>query len=210
MNKPDEQFDQKLTQHYKERKERTTLTAAQQKALLNKAMHSKPKKPTRLSFTLQLTSLACALGVFAFIVFDSSNGINHVPKTVLNSSFKTIDIHDYSIIKTHEINPSGSYTSAITEQKHALDTLHANSLRLHQQRHIEYGTLVKVDNDWYIASCNDEVLVQIKQSLLSNLKGKHAVESNINTGDMLAMAHNGKGQIIALKHAGVGVRQCSS
>jgi len=26
------------------------------------------------------------------------------------------------------------------------------------------------------------------------------VESNINTGDMLAMAHNGKGQIIALKH----------
>ena len=203
MNKPDEQFDQKLTQHYKERKARTTLSASQQKALLNNASH---KKPSRLSFTLQLTSLACALGVFAFIVFDNSNGINYAPKTVLN----TIDIHDYSFIKTHEINQAGSYASSINEQKHALDSQLANDLRRHQQRHIEYGTLVKVDNDWYIASCNDEVLVQIKQSLLSDLKGRHAVESNINTGDMLAMAHNGKGQIIALKHAGAGVRQCGA
>ena len=207
MNKPDEPFDQKLTQHYKERKARTTLTSDQQKVLLNKATHTNPKK---IGFTLQLISLACALGVFAFIVFDNNNTINTEPKTVLNSVLKTIDIHDYSIIKTHEINPSGSYASSITEQKHALDSQFANDLRRHQQRHIEYGTLVKVDNDWYIASCNDEVLVQIKRSLLSDLKGKHAVESNINTGDMLAMAHNGKGQIIALKHAGNGVRQCGA
>ncbi|KAA1158623.1 hypothetical protein EU508_13990 [Pseudoalteromonas fuliginea] len=206
MNKPDEPLDQKLTQHYKERKARTTLTSVQQKALLNKATHTKPKKPTRLSFTLQLTSLACALGVFAFIVFDNNDGFNHAPKTVFN----TIDIHDYSFIKTHEINQAGSYASSITEQKHALDSQLANDLRRHQQRHIEYGTLVKVDNDWYIASCNDEVLVQIKHSLLSDLKGKHAVESDLNTGDMLAMAHNGKGQIIALKHAGAGVRQCGA
>ena len=203
MNKPDEPFDQKLTQHYKERKERTTLTSTQQKALLKKATHTKLKK---FGFTLQLTSLACALGVFAFIVFDNNDGINHAPKTVLN----TIDIHDYSIIKTHEINQAGSYASTFTEQKHALDSQLANDLRRHQQRHIEYGTLVKVDNDWYIASCNDEVLVQIKYSLLSDLKGKHAVESDLNTGDMLAMAHNGKGQIIALKHAGAGVRQCGA
>ena len=186
MNKPDEPLDQKLAQHFKERKARTTLTSTQQKALLNTATHTKPKK---FGFTLQLISLACALGVFAF---------------------KTIDIHDYSIIKTHEINQAGSYASSINEQKHALDSQLANDLRRHQQRHIEYGTLVKVDNDWYIASCNDEVLVQIKHSLLSDLKGKHAVESNINTGDMLAMAHNGKGQIIALKHAGAGVRQCGA
>ena len=63
MNKPDEPFDQKLKQHYKERKTRTTLTSVQQKVLLNKATHTKPKK---IGFTLQLTSLACALGVFAF------------------------------------------------------------------------------------------------------------------------------------------------
>ena len=205
MNKPDEQFDQKLTQHYKERKARTTLTSDQQKALLNKATHTKPKK---FGFTLQLTSLACALGVFAFIVFDNNNVINTEPKTVLNSVFNTIDIHDYSFIKTHEINQAGSYASTFTEQKHALDNRLANDLRRHQQRHIEYGTLVKVDNDWYIASCNDEVLVQIKHSLLSDLKGKHAVESDLNTGDMLAMAHNGKGQIIALKHAGIGENIC--
>jgi len=210
MNKPDEPFDQKLTQHYKERKERTTLTSDQQKALLNTATHTKPKKPIRFSFTLQLTSLACALGVFAFIVFDNNNVINTAPKTALNTVLNTIDIHDYSFIKTHEINQAGSYASIITEQKHALDSQLANDLHRHQQRHIEYGTLVKVDNDWYIASCNDEVLVQIKHSLLSDLKGKHAVESNINTGDMLAMAHNGKGQIIALKHAGAGVRQCGA
>ena len=207
MNKPDEPFDQKLTQHFKERKARTTLTSVQQKALLNTATHTKPKK---FGFTLQLTSLACALGVFAFIVFDNNNVINTKPKTLLNSVFNTIDIHDYSIIKTHEINQAGSYASSITEQKHALDSQLANDLRRHQQRHIEYGTLVKVDNDWYIASCNDEVLVQIKQSLLRDLKGKHAVESGINTGDMLAMAHNGKGQIVGLKHARGGVRQCEA
>ena len=201
MNKPDEQFDEKLTNHFKARKARTTLSHAQQQALKHSVAQKQPKK---LGFALQLTSLTCALGLLAFIVLDSNNVINTAPKTVLN----TIDIHDYSFITTHEIDQTGSYTSVITQQKHALDTQLANDLRRHQQRHIEYGTLVKVDNDWYIASCRDEVLVQIKQSLLSDLKGRHAVESNINTGDMLAMAHNGKGQIVGLKHAGVGVKMC--
>lgn len=203
MNKPDEQFDEKLSNHFKARKARTTLSHAQQQALKHSVAQKQPKK---LGFALQLTSLTCALGLLAFIVLDSNNVINTAPKTVLN----TIDIHDYSFITTHEIDQTGSYASAITQQKHALDTQLANDLRRHQQRHIEYGTLVKVDNDWYIASCNDEVLVQIKQSLLSDLKERHAVENNINTGDMLAMAHNGKGEIIALKHAGVGVRQCKA
>ena len=203
MNKPNEQFDEKLSNHFKARKARTTLSHAQQQALKHSVAQKQPKK---LGFALQLTSLTCALGLLAFIVLDSNNVINTAPKTVLN----TIDIHDYPFITTHEIDQTGSYASAITQQKRALDTQLANDLRRHQQRHIEYGTLVKVDNDWYIASCNDEVLVQIKQSLLSDLKGRHAVESNINTGDMLAMAHNGKGQIVGLKHAGVGVRQCKA
>jgi len=203
MNKPNEQFDEKLSNHFKARKARTTLSHAQQQALKHSVAQKQPKK---LGFALQLTSLTCALGLLAFIVLDSNNVINTAPKTVLN----TIDIHDYSFITTHEIDQTGSYASAITQQKHALDTQLANDLRRHQQRHIEYGTLVKVDNDWYIASCHDEVLVQIKQSLLSDLKGRHAVESNINTGDMLAMAHNGKGQIVGLKHAGVGVKQCGA
>ncbi|EAW26363.1 hypothetical protein ATW7_11721 [Alteromonadales bacterium TW-7] len=203
MNKPNEQFDEKLSNHFKARKARTTLSHAQQQALKHSVAQKQPKK---LGFALQLTSLTCALGLLAFIVLNSNNVINTAPKTVLN----TIDIHDYSFITTHEIDQTGSYASAITQQKHALDTQLANDLRRHQQRHIEYGTLVKVDNDWYIASCNDEVLVQIKQSLLSDLKTKHAVESGINTGDMLAMAHNGKGQIVGLKHARGGVRQCEA
>jgi hypothetical protein len=203
MNKPNEQFDEKLSNHFKARKARTTLSHAQQQALKHSVAQKQPKK---LGFALQLTSLTCALGLLAFIVLNSNNVINTAPKTVLN----TIDIHDYSFITTHEIDQTGSYASAITQQKRALDTRLANDLRRHQQRHIEYGTLVKVDNDWYIASCHDEVLVQIKQSLLSDLKGRHAVESDINTGDMLAMAHNGKGQIIALKHAGVGAKQCGA
>jgi hypothetical protein len=203
MNKPDEQFDEKLSNHFKARKARTTLSHAQQQALKHSVAQKQPKK---LGFALQLTSLTCALGLLAFIVLNSNNVINTAPKTVLN----TIDIHDYSFITTHEIDQTGSYASAITQQKRALDTQLANDLRRHQQRHIEYGTLVKVDNDWYIASCNDEVLVQIKQSLLSDLKTKHAVESDINTGDMLAMAHNGKGQIVGLKHAENGVKQCEA
>ena len=200
MNKPDEQFEQSLKNHFKARKARTTLTHAQQQALKQNAVQKKPK---RIGFAIQLSGLACAISFLAFIVFNN-NLINQTPITVLN----TIDIHDYSVIKTHEIDKAGSYASAITEQKRALDSQLANNLRRLQQRSIEYGTLVKVDNDWYIASCNDEVLVQIKHSLLNDLKGKHAVESGINTGDILAMAHNGKGQIIALKHAGDGVKMC--
>ena len=203
MNKPDEQFDQSLSNHFKARKARTSLSHAQQQALKHSVIKKQPKK---LGFALQLTSLTCALGLLAFIVFDSNNVINTAPKTVLN----TIDIYDYSVIQTHEIDQTGSYASAITQQKRALETQLANDLRRHQQRITEYGKLIKVDGDWYIASCNKEVLVQIKQSLLSDLKGKHAVESGINTGDMLAMAHNGKGQIIALKHVGAGAKQCGA
>jgi len=165
MNKPDEQFNEKLTQHYNERKARTRLSHAQQQALKHSVIQKQPKK---LGFALQLTSLTCALGLLAFIVLDSNNVVNTAPKTVLN----TIDIHDYSFITTHEIDPTGNYASTITQQKRALDTQLANDLRRHQQHHIEYGTLVKVDKDWYIASCNDEVLVQMKQSLLSDLKRK--------------------------------------
>ena len=93
MNKPDEQFNEKLTQHYNERKARTRLSHAQQQALKHSVIQKQPKK---LGFALQLTSLTCALGLLAFIVLDSNNVINTSPKTVLN----TIDIHDYSFI-TH-------------------------------------------------------------------------------------------------------------
>ena len=128
MNKPDEQFDEKLSNHFKARKARTTLSHAQQQALKHRVAQKQPKK---LGFALQLTSLTCAQGLLAFIVLDSNNVINTAPKTVLN----TIDIHDYSFITTHEIDQTGSYASAITQQKRALDPQLANDLRRHQQRH---------------------------------------------------------------------------
>ena len=68
-------------------------------------------------------------------------------ENAVESGINTIDIHDYSFITTHEIDQTGNYASTITQQKRALDTQLASDLRRHQQHHIEYGTLVKVDND---------------------------------------------------------------
>ncbi|CAM4087479.1 hypothetical protein [Pseudoalteromonas ostreae] len=164
------------------------------------------KKPTRFLLPLQMTGLACALAVLGFTVFTTTNNTTEQQDT-LNNTFAAQQ-SNYHFIEVHQVDNAGSYSSEITRQKQQLDDKLAADLRLHQQRYIEYGQLVKVDNDWYIASCHSEVLIQIKDSLLNNLKTKHAVASDIVKGDMLAMAHNSQGQIIALKHAGDGVKVC--
>lgn len=206
MNKHNEQFEQQLNQHFSERKKRHTLSPEQQ-AMLTKMPSEKPiKKPTRFLLPLQMTGLACALVVLGFTVFNTTNNTAEQHDT-LNNTFAAQQ-KNYHFIEVHQVDNAGSYTSEITSQKQQLDDKLAADLRLHQQRYIEYGQLVNVDNDWFIASCHSEVLIQIKDSLLNDLKTKHAVESNIMKGDMLAMAHNSQGQIIALKHARGGVKMC--
>lgn len=206
MKKHNEQFEQQLDKHFSERKKRHTLSPEQQ-AILTKIPSEKPvKKPTRFLPPLQMTGLACALAVLGFTVFTTTDNTAEQHDT-LNNTF-AMQQSGYHFIEVHQVDNAGSYTSEITSQKQQLDDKLAADLRLHQQRYIEYGQLVKVDNDWYIASCHSEVLIQIKDSLLNNLKTKHAIESNISKGDMLAMAHNSQGQIIALKHAGDGVKMC--
>jgi len=206
MNKHNEQFEQQLNQHFSERKKRHTLSA-EQRAELTQAQRTEPnKKPTRFLLPLQMTGLACALAVLGFTVFTTTD-ITTEQHDSLNNTFAAQQ-KNYHFIEVHQVDNAGSYTSEITSQKQQLDDKLAADLRLHQQRYIEYGQLVNVDNDWFIASCHSEVLIQIKDSLLNNLKTKHAVESNIMKGDMLAMAHNSQGQIIALKHAGDGVKMC--
>lgn len=206
MNKHNEQFDQQLNQHFSERKKRHTLTPEQQALFTQMPNQKANKKPTRFLLPLQMTGLACALVVLGFTMFNTTNNTAEQHDT-LNNTFAAQQ-GNYHFIEVHQVDNAGSYTSEVTRQKQQLDDKLAADLRLHQQRYIEYGQLVKVDNDWYIASCHSEVLIQIKDSLLNNLKTKHAVEGNIMKGDMLAMAHNSQGQIIALKHAGDGVKMC--
>lgn len=206
MKKHSEQFEQQLNQHFSERKKRHTLSA-EQRAELTQAQRTEPnKKPTRFLLPLQMTGLACALAVLGFTVFTTTDNTTERQHT-LNNTF-AVQQGNYHFIEVHQVDNAGSYTSEVTRQKQQLDDKLAADLRLHQQRYIEYGQLVKVDNDWFIASCHSEVLIQIKDSLLNSLKTKHAVESNIMKGDMLAMAHNSQGQIIALKHAGDRVKVC--
>lgn len=206
MNKPDEQFEQQLNQHFSERKKRHTLNT-EQRAELTQAQSTKPnKKPTRFLLPLQMTGLACALVVLGFTVFNTTNNTAEQQDT-LNNTYAAQQ-NNYHFIEVHQVDNAGSYTSEVTRKKQRLDDKLAADLRLHQQRYIEYGQLVNVDDDWYIASCHSEVLIQIKDSLLNNLKTKHAVASDIVKGDMLAMAHNSQGQIIALKHAGDGIKVC--
>lgn len=206
MKKHNEQFEQQLEQHFSERKKRHTLSS-KQRAELTQAQSTEPnKKPTRFLLPLQMTGLACALVVLGFTVFTTTDNTTEQQVT-LNNTF-AMQQSGYHFIEVHQVDNAGSYSSEIIRQKQQLDDKLAADLRLHQQRYIEYGQLVNVDNDWYIASCHSEVLIQIKNSLLNNLKTKHAVASDIVKGDMLAMAHNSQGQIIALKHAGSGIKVC--
>lgn len=206
MTKHNEQFEYLLDKHFSERKKRHSLSPEQQ-ALLTKMPNEKPdKKPARFLLPLQMTGLACALVMLGFTVFTTTDSTTEQQDT-LNSTF-ALQQGSYHFIEVHQVDNAGSYSSEITIQKQQLDDKLAADLRLHQQRYIEYGQLVNVDNDWYIASCHSEVLIQIKDSLLNDLKTKHAVASDIVKGDMLAMAHNSQGQIIALKHAGGGVKVC--
>jgi hypothetical protein len=206
MNKHNEQFEQQLNQHFSERKKRHTLTPEQQALFTQMPNQKANKKPTRFLLPLQMTGLACALVVMGFTVFNTTDN-NTEQQHTLNNTF-AVQQSSYHFIEIHQVDNAGSYSSEVTRQKQQLDDKLAADLRLHQQRYIEYGQLVKVYNDWFIASCHSEVLIQIKDSLLNDLKTKHAVESDIVKGDMLAMAHNSQGQIIALKHAGGGVKVC--
>ncbi|OUS69551.1 hypothetical protein B5G52_16790 [Pseudoalteromonas sp. A601] len=205
MTKHNEQFEHQLEQHFSERKKRHTLSS-EQRATLTQLSDSAPnKKPTRFLLPLQMTGLACALVVLGFTVFNTTDN-NPEQQSTLNTY--AVQQSNYHFIEVHQVDNAGSYSSEITRKKQQLDNKLAADLRLHQQRYIEYGKLVSVDDDWYIASCHSEVLIQIKNSLLNDLNTKHAIESGITMGDMLAMAHNSQGQIIALKHAGDGVKVC--
>ena len=201
MTKHNEQFEEQLDKHFSERKKRHTLSAEQRATLTQLSQSAANKKPTRFLLPLQMTGLACALVVLGFTMFNTNE-----KQTALNTY--AVQQSNYHFIEVHQVDSAGSYLSEITTQKQRLDDKLAADLRLHQQRYIEYGKLVNVDDDWYIASCHNEVLIQIKNSLLDDLNTKHAIESGITTGDMLAMAHNSQGQIIALKHAGDGVKVC--
>jgi len=205
MTKHNEQFEHQLDKHFSERKKRHTLSAEQRATLTQRSDNAATKKPTRFLLPLQMTGLACALVVLGFTVFTTIDKTTEQQAT-LNTY--AVQQSNYHFIEVHQVDSAGSYLSEITTQKQRLDDKLAADLRLHQQRYIEYGKLVNVDDDWFIASCHNEVLIQIKNSLLNDLNTKHAIESGITTGDMLAMAHNSQGQIIALKHAGGGVKVC--
>ncbi len=205
MTKHNEQFEHQLEQHFSERKKRHTLSSEQRATLTQLSVRDPNKKPTRFLLPLQMTGLACALIVLGFTVFNTTDN-NPEQQSTLNTY--AVQQSKYHFIEVHQVDNAGSYSSEITRKKQRLDNKLAADLRLHQQRYIEYGQLVSVDDDWYIASCHSEVLIQIKDSLLNDLKTKHAVASDIVKGDMLAMAHNSQGQIIALKHAGDGVKVC--
>lgn len=206
MTKHNEQFEQQLDKHFSERKKRHTLSAEQRAELTQISNSTTNKKPTRFLLPLQMTGLACALVMLGFTVFTTTDNTTEQQDT-LNNTFAAQQ-NNYHFIEVHQVDNAGSYSSEVTRQKQQLDDKLAADLRLHQQRYIEYGKLVNVDDDWYIASCHNEVLIQVKDSLLNDLNTKHAIESGITMGDMLAMAHNSQGQIIALKHAGDGVKVC--
>ncbi len=82
------------------------------------------------------------------------------------------------------------------------------ALLANRHHHARFGTLVRVDESWYIAACHNRVLIEVKQSLLQELGRKNALPSKVRPGEQLILERNPAGEIIALNRVEGAALQC--
>lgn len=199
MKRNDEQLDADLKAHFQKRKTQHSLST-EQLAQMQTPQVTRPKKQRFLK--IQMASLFFALALFGFVMLE----YNYRELT----NIYAVDLSDYQWVEVHELDSKGSYVSNLKQQKQTLDTNYQQALANHQARTSFTGRLVSVDNDWYIADCEQNVLVQIKQSLLEELQKHGTLDTHIHQGDLLALDQNKQGQIIALKQLTHEAKKCAS
>ncbi|WP_295511891.1 hypothetical protein [uncultured Pseudoalteromonas sp.] len=199
MKRNDEQLDADLKAHFQKRKTQHSLST-EQLAQMQTPQVTRPKKQRFLK--IQMASLFVALALFGFVMLE----YNYRELT----NIYAVDLSDYQWVEVHELDSKGSYVSNLKQQKQMLDTNYQQALANHQARTSFTGRLVSVDNDWYIADCEQNVLVQIKQSLLEELQKHGTLDTHIHQGDLLALDQNKQGQIVALKQLTHEAKNCEA
>lgn len=184
----DNDFEQKLTQLYQQHKQQNKLSSDSKKALYHKPNWLKRYYSSTLFQTAQFSLAAVAIFGF-FVLMWQQNNIAQQPNEQLAVKIDMIEVH---YLEQQQYQKQLKYAS-----NQALDQLEQAQQTL-KHRKLIAGKLVNKADDWYIASCHEQLLVQIHTSVLSQLKQDHALDLNIEQGDLLAFKQNDKGEIIAL------------
>lgn len=208
--KPDD-FDNQLKQLYQARKAEHTLSAAQKKALQQPLIKTK----SSLQSWLQASATACALAVFAFVIWHKTDNDTQL---ITNH----VELNDYYQVAVIDFNQQSGQTIALknqlVEQQHFIQQYELNQLtasrallqqNTNEGHHLFTGKLIAKGEDWFIESCDESLLVQLKSSALAALSQPPAFEQKINAGDWLDLTQNAQGQLIALNKT-LKPKQCQS
>lgn len=113
----------------------------------------------------------------------------------------------YQIVQLHSLNSESMTLSDDINQryaKHYNDYL--NSQKNYAQHHQKVATLKKVDSGWQLETC-DQQIVSVSNELLLALSHINKLDTQLNTGDIVDIAFDQSGIILAIQHSG-RVLQC--
>ncbi|MBU2969638.1 hypothetical protein KO527_09800 [Pseudoalteromonas sp. C2R02] len=184
MSQPENNFDDKLNQLYKIHKSDNKLSPQEKKHLITQV-----KNQNKFNWinTLQISLTAVAL----FTLFS----LYYNQKDYLNSTEEIVYIP--SITEIHYLEKNSYHKKIKYAHQQAKEQLAKAQSILNSQKQLR-GKLINKADDWYIESCNKDILVQVNASLLQQLQRNNALDNNISQGDLLAFKHNDNGEIIAL------------
>lgn len=132
------------------------------------------------------------------LLFNQRDYQNNIEDTVYNPENAIIEVHYLENNTYHkEIKPTEQKTKSQIALQQASEKLDCSQSNLKNKKQFK-GILINKADNWYIESCNKEVLVQINASLINQLKRNNALDNNIIQGDLLAFKHNSNGEIIAM------------
>jgi len=198
MSQPNNSFNDKLSQLYKNHKSDNQLSLQEKDKLMIKVNKANHVNKLNWVNTFQISLTAVALFTLFSLYFNQEDYLNSTEKAVITSTNTVIEIHYLE---------KNSYHKKITyAHKQAKEQLEKAKTTLNTQKQLR-GRLINKADDWYIESCNKEVLVQVNASLLKQLKSNNALDNSITQGDLLAFKHNSAGEIIALVKTN-NIKQC--
>ncbi|KID54765.1 hypothetical protein JF50_23085 [Pseudoalteromonas luteoviolacea] len=102
----------------------------------------------------------------------------------------------YDTVETHTII-AGSYQTTIAQQKTQLDDALAGSQEKLREVSQFYGKLVHSEEGvWFIADCNNQTLIEVRESLLNELVVPSERAFDYQQGQLLALSKNQSGQLV--------------
>ncbi|AOT07284.1 hypothetical protein [Pseudoalteromonas luteoviolacea] len=116
----------------------------------------------------------------------------------------------YDIVETHNI-VEGSYQTTIAQQKTQLDEALTGSKEKLLKISQFYGKLVhSQEGVWFIADCNNQTLIEVRESLLNELIVPEERAFDYQQGQLLALSKNQSGQLINITapSSGKGLYAC--